>query len=167
MYLTILENYRSFVECGVTSDAYGGVISVNVRSQHLYDLAYMVEQAFAILKSVENLAEQAEFEEERDVARLNGTAFGHPMRDVQDAFGFATGQKYRDWFRLNRPLLKLFRKFKEGGELRNPVGRFTVGEDFIDRWELAIQPESISLADFGGFGWCHFRSGEGWVQEDE
>ena len=167
LFLIILENYRSFVECGVDTDGYGVVISVKVKSQHLYDLAYMVEQAFAILRSVENWAEQVEFDEEEEMARLHGTAFNHSMRTVQDAFGFVTGHKYREWFRLNQPLLKLFRKFKEGGELRNPVRRFIVGEDFIDRWELAVQPESISLADFGGFGFCHFRSGEGWVQEAE
>ena len=56
LVITLLENYRLFTQCGITSNAYGDVISVKMKPHHLYDLAYMVNQAFENLESVENWA---------------------------------------------------------------------------------------------------------------
>ena len=167
VFITILENYRLFTQCGITSTVYGDVISVKMKSRHLYDLAYMVHQAFLNLESVENWDLQAKYDTEQDKAILEGIAFVHPLRDVQDAFGFRTGEMYRDWFRVNRPLLNLFKKLEVDGDHHIPGGRFSVDEDFVVRWEQAIQPERISQADMGSYGWWRFQSGEGWVLEDD
>ena len=66
---------------------------------------------------------------------------GHPLMDVQDAFGFAAREAYRQWFFRNRPLLDLFQELVEGGEFQIRDGLFAVDEDFVCRWNQAIQPK--------------------------
>ena len=98
LFLIILENYRSFTERGLLYTGDGVVVAVKVEPFHLYDLAYMVQKAFDILSSAEDWDLQAEYQDARLTADMEGLAFNHHLRDVQDAFGFGTGEAYREWF---------------------------------------------------------------------
>ena len=159
-FLIILENYRAFTEQGVVYNGLGEVQPVEMSSFHLYDFAYMINKAFEILSTTEDWDLQSQYEDAKLTAELEGGAFDHPLRDVQDAFGFAAGEAYRQWFLRNRPLLELFQELEEGGEFQIRDGLFAVDEDFVCRWNQAIQPERKYQEPHG---YWSFQIGEGWV----
>ena len=163
MFLIILKNYRLFTQCGLLYTLDWVFLSVDVKSHHLYDLAYMVQKAFDILSSAENWDLQAAYQDARLAADRGGVAFSHRLRDVQDAFGFGTGEAYREWFLTNRTLLDLYRELEEGSVNQIRGGLFSVDEDFIGLWEQAIEPERRYQA---GHGWWSFQFGDGWVLDD-
>ena len=162
-FLIILENYRVFTEQGVDRNGFGEVLGVEMASFHLYDFAYMINKAYEILSSTEEWDLQTQYEGAKLKADLEGGAFDHPLRDVQDAFGFAAGKAYRQWFYRNRPLLELFQELEEGGEFEIHDGPFAVDEDFVYRWNQAIQPNRRYQEPYG---YWIFKIGEGWVLDD-
>ena len=72
---------------------------------------------------------QSDFEDAEATAELEGVAFEHPLRDVRDAFGFAAGAAYQNWFYQNRLLLDLYRRLEDEGEHQVHIRPFTVNED--------------------------------------
>ena len=139
----------------------GGVVqAVEVEPFHLYDLAYLINKAFEIISTTEDWDLQSEFEDAQVTAEMEGVLFEHPLRDVQDRFGFAAGAAYRRWFHKNRLLLDLYQRLEEGGEFQAHGGLFAVDEDFVWHWERAIQPERVLQEPHG---YWSFQIGEGWV----
>ena len=102
---------------------------------------------------------QSDFEDAEATAELEGVAFEHPLRDVRDAFGFAAGAAYQNWFYQNRRLLDLYRRLEEGGEFQGRGSLFTVNEDFVCQWENTIQPDGEHQSPHGYWSY-HVR--EGW-----
>ena len=97
-FLVVMENFRySFAEQNaVICDGMDEVVGVDLH--RLYDLAYLVEKAYNILFTTEDWELQTDFELAEAEAGMEGIAFVHPLRDVQDEFGFVIGATYHDFF---------------------------------------------------------------------
>ena len=97
-FLAVLENFRVLFEerSIVVYDGMDEVVGVDLH--RLYDLAYLVEKAYNILFTTEDWELQTDFELAEAEAGMEGIAFVHPLRDVQDEFGFVIGATYHDFF---------------------------------------------------------------------
>ena len=159
VFLVVVENCRSLFadQIVVTNDEMGQLTAGNLI--YLYDLACLVTEAFSILRSTENWELQEEFDAAHASAEMREEAFVHPLRGVRDAFGFAAGSAYRDWFDQNIGLLNLYRRLEDEGEHQVHIRPFTVDEDFVCQWESAFQPEPEYREPDG---YWSYQFGEGW-----
>ena len=107
---------------------------VGVDLLRMYDLTYLVHKACEILPTTEDWELKADFDHAETAAEMEGAAFEHHLKDVPDAFGFAVGAEYRDWFYHNGRLLQLYRRLEDGGdEFQGRGSPFTVDEDFVSQ----------------------------------